>query len=580
MLKRTLSTLLMLGIAIMAFAQAADLFFSEYVEGASNNKAIEIFNGTGATVDLSNYSVKLGSNGGEWSATNSINLTGSLANGEVYVIANAQANAQMLAVADITHTVTYFNGDDALGLFNGATMIDAIGIYLQDPGTAWDVAGTVGATLNHTLIRKPNITSGNPNWTVSAGTNMDDSEWVVHPQDYVTDLGMHTFNPGGGEQAGTPSFNPPAGVYNGPINVVLTSSTPGASIYYTTNGSNPTNQSTLYTAPIPLSSNTTLKAIAYASSMDPSYVATAEYLFPLLVSNIAQLRAQEADNSTIYRLSNQVVMTFAQSWRHQKYIQDHTAAILIDDYNGVITTNYQPMDGIVGITGKLYRYTTNMLQFVPVADPGPASQHNAPLSIPVVTVSEINNNLEQHQSKLVRINDASFGSTGAFASGQNYNLTDSSGTIVFRTAFFDVDYVVDAMAIPTGQMDIKVIVNQFNTTPQVTSRSSADFNPPVSNDDDVIVAAGTQLLANYPNPFNPETTIRFSLENDAEVMVNIYNTRGQLVRSLVNGQKAAGMHSVVWNGMDDNGQSVSSGIYYYKMYAGKYSSTRKMILMK
>ena len=114
----------------------------------------------------------------------------------------------------------------------------------------------------------------------------------------------------------------------------------------------------------------------------------------------------------------------------------------------------------------------------------------------------------------------------------------------------------------------------------MNSCSSADFNPPVSNDDDVIVAAGTQLLANYPNPFNPETTIRFSLENDAEVMVNIYNTRGQLVRSLVNGQKAAGMHSVVWNGMDDNGQSVSSGIYYYKMYAGKYSSTRKMILMK
>jgi hypothetical protein len=485
----------------------------------------------------------------------------------------------MLAVADITHTVTYFNGDDALGLFNGATMIDAIGIYQQDPGTAWDVAGTVGATLNHTLIRKPNITSGNPNWTVSAGTNMDDSEWVVHPQDYVTDLGMHTFNPGGGEQAGTPSFNPPAGVYNGPINVVLTSSTPGASIYYTTNGSNPTNQSTLYTAPIPLSSNTTLKAIAYASSMDPSYVATAEYLFPLLVSNIAQLRAQEADNSTIYRLSNQVVMTFAQSWRHQKYIQDHTAAILIDDYNGVITTNYQPMDGIVGITGKLYRYTTNMLQFVPVADPGPASQHNAPLSIPVVTVSEINNNHEQHQSK-VRINECIIWLYRCLCLRQNYNLTDSSGTIVFRTAFFDVDYVVDAMAIPTGQMDIKVIVNQFNTTPQVTSRSSADFNPPVSNDDDVIVAAGTQLLANYPNPFNPETTIRFSLENDAEVMVNIYNTRGQLVRSLVHGQKAAGMHSVVWNGMDDNGQSVSSGIYYYKMYAGKYSSTRKMILMK
>ena len=99
MVKRTLATLVLLVAAFMVFGQAADLFFSEYVEGSSNNKALEIFNGTGATVDLSQYAVKLGSNGGEWSATNSIVLSGSLANNEVYVIANAGANATILGLA-------------------------------------------------------------------------------------------------------------------------------------------------------------------------------------------------------------------------------------------------------------------------------------------------------------------------------------------------------------------------------------------------------------------------------------------------------------------------------------------------
>jgi len=239
MIKRTLLPLLMLGLISLMFAQAADLFISEYVEGSSNNKAIEIFNGTGAAVDLSNYSMKLASNGSPtWSTTNSVTLSGTLANNDVFVIANAQANPTILGVADMTHTVTYFNGNDCLGLFHGDTLIDIIGVLGTDPGTAWPVAGTDGATLNHTLIRKPEVDSGNTDWIAGAGTNMDNSEWIVHPQDYVDDLGSHTFDPGGSEHAATPTFNPPAGVYAQPISVTISSTTPGATIRYTTDGSN------------------------------------------------------------------------------------------------------------------------------------------------------------------------------------------------------------------------------------------------------------------------------------------------------------------------------------------------------
>ncbi len=100
------------------------------------------------------------------------------------------------------------------------------------------------------------------------------------------------------------------------------------------------------------------------------------------------------------------------------------------------------------------------------------------------------------------------------------------------------------------------------------------------NTDPSTPAVHTELMGNYPNPFNPETTIRFSLQNAGPVSLSIYNARGQLVRSLVNSQMSTGAHSVVWNGLDDGGRSVSSGIYYYRMQAGDYNHTRKMVLVK
>ncbi len=90
----------------------------------------------------------------------------------------------------------------------------------------------------------------------------------------------------------------------------------------------------------------------------------------------------------------------------------------------------------------------------------------------------------------------------------------------------------------------------------------------------------SQLIGNYPNPFNPETSIAFSTKENGPVSIDIYNVRGQKVRSLLNENKEAGNHTVVWNGKDDNGKNVASGVFFYRMKSGKYSSTKKMILMK
>jgi len=95
-----------------------------------------------------------------------------------------------------------------------------------------------------------------------------------------------------------------------------------------------------------------------------------------------------------------------------------------------------------------------------------------------------------------------------------------------------------------------------------------------------IPAIGTMLNANYPNPFNPSTVISFNLAQSGNVSISIFNQKGQIVRTLVDSQMPAGAHQIVWNGMDDHGSSVSSGIYYYRMTSGKYTSTRKMVMMK
>ncbi|GAB4341635.1 MAG: hypothetical protein Kow0037_28410 [Calditrichia bacterium] len=88
------------------------------------------------------------------------------------------------------------------------------------------------------------------------------------------------------------------------------------------------------------------------------------------------------------------------------------------------------------------------------------------------------------------------------------------------------------------------------------------------------------LYANYPNPFNPETRITYQLPERGDVRLEIYNTLGQKVRTLVRGMQETGTHTVAWDGRDEAGQTAASGVYLYQLQAGKYRQTRKMVLMK
>jgi len=118
----------------------------------------------------------------------------------------------------------------------------------------------------------------------------------------------------------------------------------------------------------------------------------------------------------------------------------------------------------------------------------------------------------------------------------------------------------------------------------VTNEDITDLEivlPTTLNQDDLaITPIVTALKSNYPNPFNPSTTIAFDIAREGQVHIEIYNIKGQRVKTVVNEVMSVGRYSVVWNGDDAYGRSVGSGVYFYRMTTGEYRSVRKMLMLK
>lgn len=183
-MKRTtiLSSLFALSISHSA---VADVFFSEYIEGSSNNKAIELYNSGSEAVNLADYSIQIYFNGNTTVGT-TISLSGFLAAGDTYVVANGNANEDILAVADATGNVAY-NGDDAVVLLNNDAIVDVFGQIGVDPGSQWSANGVT--TQNETLERLAVYTSGDP-----IGDDVFDpsSEWLAKGTDVISGLGARS----------------------------------------------------------------------------------------------------------------------------------------------------------------------------------------------------------------------------------------------------------------------------------------------------------------------------------------------------------------------------------------------------
>jgi len=181
-------------LAARAPAQSTDLIISEYVEGSSNNRAIEIYNGTLSSVNFTAGAYRLAIyRNGAASPSSIISLSGTLPSNGRWVVVSASAGSTLLARANQTASNSQFsfNGDDAIVLIKGATnaVVDAFGQTGFDPGTAWTAGGVT--TVDVTLVRKPTICAGD----IIANNAFNPSlEWTQFPIDTFTNLGSHVAN--------------------------------------------------------------------------------------------------------------------------------------------------------------------------------------------------------------------------------------------------------------------------------------------------------------------------------------------------------------------------------------------------
>lgn len=167
--------------------ECTHLYFSEYIEGSLNNRALEIYNPTSFPVNLSDYAIFIYTDGAT-SPSPVLALSGILQPGEVYVVANAQASSDILEKADITSGVSTFSGNDAVVLLFHLEPIDVIGVIGEDPGTngwTWQGGNTIYSTANRTFVREPSVNAPTTSWNLAKG------QWHVYPQDDFSHLGSH-----------------------------------------------------------------------------------------------------------------------------------------------------------------------------------------------------------------------------------------------------------------------------------------------------------------------------------------------------------------------------------------------------
>ncbi|SVA44504.1 uncharacterized protein METZ01_LOCUS97358, partial [marine metagenome] len=493
----------------LVIAQDNSLFFSEYAEGSSNNKYLEIYNGTGGDIDLANYAI-VRYNNGSTTSENLYALSGTLINGAVYVIANADADATSILPHnddDGTNTgATWFNGDDYLGLIhdsngdgtfdNSSEVIDVIGLFGEDPGSGWDVAGVTDGTKEHTLVRKSTVTSGNTDWSASAGTTADNSEWIVLDQNTWDYVGSHPHTELEAQDPALVITSPESGstLYSTDVTVSFTVSnftvaTSGGDghVHYAVDGATTVMQYTtddIALTGLSESSHTVIvwlvdnshanlsphvaDTVAFTVSPSPDYITIAEAR-ALAVGTDATVRG--------------IVTTPNYQTTNTEYgLQDATAGIIIFRYGEVLTIN---VGDSVEVTGELDEYN-GKFEIVPSGASGITiiSQNNSLPAFQVITVASLVANGEDYESELIKISNALI-SSGSWPSGgesSNLTITDDAGTSTV-TMRIDSDTDIDGQTQPQEPFNVQGIAGQFTYSDpptdgyQMLPRYYTDFSP-------------------------------------------------------------------------------------------------------
>src|SRR5439155_20470954 len=163
-----------------------------------------------------------------------------------------------------------------------------------------------------------------------------------------------------------------------------------------------------------------------------------------------------------------------------------------------------------------------------------------------------------------------------------YTTDDGVSWTLIAQGVIGQSYVWPVPAVPSSAARVRVYLYDaagimgydssdgvFRIT-QITAVASEEAAPPAVH----------ALFQNSPNPFNPTTSIRFDLPVPSSVLLMVYDIQGRTVQTLLRGWMPAGRHRATWDGRDDRGQDVASGIYYYRLWAGGFQANKRMLLLK
>lgn len=242
----------------------------------------------------------------------------------------------------------------------------------------------------------------------------------------------------------------------------------------------------------------------------------------------------------------------------------------------------------VRVTGTVIEFSNATTEISPV-DSAIVVSRNNPLPAPVeVATGQLATGApasESYEGMLVRVRNVAV--TNPFADGTSnfgeFSVSDGSGSV--RVDDESVTYrgnLDSTYALGDSLTSITGIHHESFANKKIEPRNNADVvrKPTAVDDNPASPGLTFELAPNYPNPFNPETTIRYQVARSVKVNITIYNVLGQKVRTLVDASRPAGAHRIVWNGKDERGLGLPTGMYFYKMKAGEFVQVRKMLLLQ
>ena len=417
----------------------------------------------------------------------------------------------------------------------------------------WNIAGFTSQALvpNYAGYKISNVTTTNRCIAFKSGNNVfgayaesnSGNEEYNFAIDFFVDLGTSA--------VATPVFTPVAGYYEEAQNVTISCATEGATIYYTTDGTNPTNESTQYTEPIAVSQNTTIKAIAYLGE-EFSFVATARYTFPNFVENIAAM--YEIENTTeTYILTGDV--TFVYRNGKSIYVKDATGGLLVFDQSNVVTTEYTEGDVISGgITGTISMYH-GMLEFVPTFNTAASTQNTGAVAPTVITVEQLLSN--EYVSQLVKVENVAVETGATYTEGQtgdNVTFSQNGSSALLRNNFKTLDMTIG----DNTNWDITGFAAIYDENIQIYPRDNEDVTIVTS------VEKLTAEIAIYPNPTS--NVINIAAEGLNVERVELANVDGQIVSSE---EVASDMVTISLEGQP-------AGMYFVRIYTANEVIVRKV----